>query len=118
MPVSPGNARRRSFGKIVSAAHIDGGLTPHDLRHTMNSIADAAGVTEKVRSERLGHADSQITKMVIPTPLMARREKLQIGSMRCLYGPCADKLGEAQNRSQRRTHLPIARDNSGIQIAY
>jgi integrase len=83
MPVSPGNARRRSFAKIVSAAHIDGSLTPHDLRHAMNSIADAAGVTEKVRSERLGHADSQITKMVYTHTIdgQAREAALRIDEM-------------------------------------
>jgi integrase len=83
MPASPGNPRRRSFARIVSAAHIDGDLTARDLRHTMNSIADAAGVTEKVRSERLGHADSQITKMVYTQPLTGKHEKLHYGSTRC-----------------------------------
>jgi len=62
LPVSPNNARRRNFAETVKRAKISGPFTPHDLRHSMNSFADAAGITEKVRSERLGHADSQITR--------------------------------------------------------
>jgi integrase len=62
MPVNPNNARRRNFGDVVKAANIAGKLTPHDLRHSMNSLANAVGIPEKVRSERLGHADSAITR--------------------------------------------------------
>ena len=63
-PVSPNNARRRNFAETVRRAKIEGPLTPHDLRHTMNSIGGAAGIPEKVRSERMGHADSAITRRV------------------------------------------------------
>jgi integrase len=61
-PVNPNNARRRNFLDVLAAAKIDGKLTPHDLRHSMNSLADAVGGPEKVRSERLGHADAAITR--------------------------------------------------------
>jgi integrase len=60
--MNPNNARRRNFADVVAAAGVDGKLTPHDLRHSMNSLADAVGIPEKVRSERLGHADSAITR--------------------------------------------------------
>jgi integrase len=63
-PVNPTNARRRNFAETVKRALIAGKFTPHDLRHTMNSLADSVGVTEKVRSERMGHADSAITRAV------------------------------------------------------
>ena len=61
---SPNNARRRNFAAVKERAKIQGSLTPHDLRHTMNSFGDVAGVPEKVRSERMGHADSAITRRV------------------------------------------------------
>jgi len=63
-PISPNNARRRNFAETVARAKITGSLTPHDLRHTMNSLGGAAGIGEKVRSERMGHADSTITRRV------------------------------------------------------
>lgn len=61
-PMNPNNARRRNFADVCAAAKIEGNLTPHDLRHSMNSLANAVGVSEKDRSERLGHADSKITR--------------------------------------------------------
>ena len=63
-PVSPNNARRRNFVDTKARAGIAGSFTPHDLRHTFNSIGNAAGITEKVRSELMGHADSAITRTV------------------------------------------------------
>ena len=63
-PISPNNARRRNFVDTRIRAGIVGSFTPHDLRHTFNSIGNAAGITEKVRSELMGHADSAITRTV------------------------------------------------------
>lgn len=69
-PTSPHNARTRSFDKIFVAAQIKvsakntrpGPFTPHDLRHTMNSIGAAARISDQVLSERSGHANSTITR--------------------------------------------------------
>jgi integrase len=70
MPISPHNARDRSFKKIVAAAEIKvskkntrpGPFTPHDLRHTMNSLGAAARISEQVLTERSGHTNSTMTR--------------------------------------------------------
>lgn len=62
--MSTNNARRRNFGAVVKSAGIAGSLTPHDLRHTYSSLHHRIGTPERVTSEGMGHADSQITRRV------------------------------------------------------
>jgi integrase len=52
---------RRAFRAAVVAAGIDGGLRPHDLRHTAASLAVASGASVKTVQRMMGHASAAIT---------------------------------------------------------
>ena len=51
---------RRAFRKLLKAAVLPR-IRFHDLRHTHATLMLKAGVHPKIVSERLGHADIQIT---------------------------------------------------------
>jgi integrase len=56
------NWRMREFNPAVKAAKLKvDGLTPHKLRHTAASLANAAGADVKVLQLMLGHADAAMT---------------------------------------------------------
>lgn len=54
------NLRQRHFEPICERAGLEG-LTIHGLRHSMTSLALAAGVQPKVVAERLGHSTTRLT---------------------------------------------------------
>lgn len=63
-PLRPENARRM-VRELASAAGIDGGLTPYDLRHSATSVLSASGVAPELLADLLGHVD---TRMVFKQP--------------------------------------------------
>ena len=87
MPMNPQNARRHNFAKTKERAKLSGNLTPHDLRHSMNSFGHAAGVPEKVMSARMGHANSQITREVYTHSIDADTRDAAIRIDTLLRGP-------------------------------
>jgi integrase len=67
--MAPANARKRNFAETIKRAKLTGKLTPHDLRHTMSTLGDHAGVTANTRAARLGHANSTLTESTYTHPL-------------------------------------------------
>lgn len=51
---------RRLVRELASAAGIDGGLTPYDLRHTATSVLSASGVAPELLADLLGHVDTRM----------------------------------------------------------
>jgi integrase len=60
-PMRRSNVRHRHFRPLCERAGITG-LRLHDLRHSMTSLAIAAGSAVKVISERLGHSTTRLTQ--------------------------------------------------------
>ncbi len=54
------SALRRGFKKLLAEAHLPS-ITFHDLRHTHATLLLLKGIHPKIVSERLGHANIQIT---------------------------------------------------------
>ena len=54
------NFRRDVFDRAATAAGLDG-LTPHELRHTAESLAVASGASVKAVQRMLGHASAAMT---------------------------------------------------------
>lgn len=60
-PFDLSNFRDRYFRKMLLAAEVKNGFTPHCMRHTHATLLLKHGVNIKVVSERLGHSSVTVT---------------------------------------------------------
>jgi len=59
--IHPNNWSRRDFKDALARAGLSRSVRLYDLRHSMATLALAAGIHPKVVSERLGHATTKLT---------------------------------------------------------
>jgi len=84
--IHPNHWSKRDFKNAVKAAGLPDSVRLYDLRHSMATLALAAGIHPKVVSERLGHATTKLTLDTYShvTPHMQAQAGAQLASL--IYG--------------------------------
>lgn len=84
--IHPNHWSKRDFKNAVKAAGLPSSVRLYDLRHSMATLALAAGIHPKVVSERLGHATTKLTLDTYShvTPHMQEQAGEQLASL--IYG--------------------------------
>lgn len=95
--IHPNHWSKRDFKNALAAAGLASSVRLYDLRHSMATLALAAGIHPKVVSERLGHATTKLTLDTYShvTPHMQEQAGEQLASL--IYGAGSAGKGASVN---------------------
>lgn len=95
--IHPNHWSKRDFKSALKVAGLPSSVRLYDLRHSMATLALAAGIHPKVVSERLGHATTKLTLDTYShvTPHMQEQAGQQLASL--IYGGSSQRKGASVN---------------------
>ena len=108
--------RRRWFNRLVDRAGVRQ-IRPHDIRHTYVTLARDHGVDSKILTDRVGHANENVTKQIYTHRSVGCVEvSAKINDPLWIRGPApeAPKDRSQQKPSGRGPRLACEKDSAGI----